>query len=203
MVGDVVSKFPKEFSFSEGFLKDFQKEVILFLKNEEFSSIFEGKAYNADSLFSNYGRLLISRKVLNIGNVHYKISISNVSGTGDYLIVGVNERVRENIDSIHITLIGGNTIDSCPKKFGKPIRCDKRFSADRYSKGIKRIVNTIREHLGQYLDGLLCSALLSKEYFIVGYNKGNYNLGLNSHIARYTSGILDSKSIVKFKYKKD
>lgn len=63
MFGDVTSKFPKEFSFSEGFLKDFKKEVTLFLKKTEAVGLFEGKPYDVDSLFSNYKGFRISKRV--------------------------------------------------------------------------------------------------------------------------------------------
>lgn len=194
MFGDVTSKFPKEFSFSEGFLKDFKKEVTLFLKKSEAIGLFEGKPYDVDSLFSNYKGFRIYKKSYNIRNARYTVLISKLGGTNDHLYITVNERVKEDLDYISIALLRGKDVPAIRKEF----RTEKEVLTD----GIKRVINAVREHLVPYLDSLVYAFPLSKEYFGVSFNSESTMLALNSHTALYYNWVLDTNSIIKIDIKR-
>ena len=194
MFGDVTSKFPKEFSFSEGFLKDFQKEVTLFLKKTEAVGLFKGKPYDVDSLFSNYKGFRISKRVFNNRNICYTILISKLGGTNDYLYITVDERVTEGSEYIKIAILQSRGVPALKKNL--------RSEEGEYARGIEKVINLVRKPLVPYLDSLVCSFPFSKEYFSVSFNSESTLLALNSHSALYFNNKLDTNSILKLEVKK-
>ena len=176
MFGDVTSKFPKEFSFSEGFLKDFKKEVTLFLKKTESVGLFEGKPYDVDSLFSNYKGFRISKRIFNNRNICYTILISKLGGTNDHLYITVDERVTEGSEYIKIAVLQGKGVPAIKKSI--------RSKEGNYARGIGKVLNLVGEPLVPYLDSLVCS------------------FPLNSHSALYFNNKLDTNSILKLEVKK-
>lgn len=185
--------FLKSFSFSEGFLKDFKKEVTLFLKKTESVGLFEGKPYDVDSLFSNYKGFRISKRVFNNRNICYTILISKLGGTNDYLYITVDERVTEGSEYIKIAILQGRGVPALKKGL--------RSEEGKYAKGIEKVINLVREPLVPYLDSLVCSFPLSKEYFSVSFNSESTLLALNSHSSLYFNGRLDTNSILKLEVK--